>query len=152
MLKKFFVIVFCSSLAWGGFAAFAADDTAVIKSNVEKLRALMLKPDAAKLNALLEDKLMYIHSDGHFNNKATFVSDLMTGVSHLITLEFTEVDVTVAGDVGIVRHILTADTQDKGKAPAHVKIRVMMIWHKTHGHWKLIARQSLPIPPAPAAK
>ena len=152
MLKKFFVIVFCSSLVWGSFAAFAADDTTVIKSNVEKLRALMLKPDAVKLNALLEDKLMYIHSDGHFNNKATFVSDLMTGVSHFIALEFTEVDVTVAGDVGIVRHILTGDTEDKGKAPAHVKIRVMMIWHKTHGHWKLIARQSLPIPPAPAAK
>ena len=65
MLKKLFVIVFCSSLAWGGFAAFAADDAAVIKSNMEKLRASMLKPDAAKLNALLEDKLMSIRMDVH---------------------------------------------------------------------------------------
>ena len=104
MLKKLFVIVFCFSLAWGGFAAFAAaaGDTAAIQSNGEKLRVLMLKPDPAKLNALLADQLMYIHSDGDFNNKASFVSDLMTGVSHFITLELTEQKVTVAGDVGIV--------------------------------------------------
>jgi len=155
MLKKLFVIVFCSSLAWGGFAAFAADDTTAIQSNGEKLRVLMLKPDAAKLNALLADQLMYIHSDGHFNDKTTFVSDLMTGVSHFITLELTEQTVTVAGDVGIVRHILTADTEDKGKAPAHVRIRVMQIWQKKSGHWKLLARQAVPIPapvPAPATK
>ena len=153
MSKKLFVIVFSLSLAWIGFAAFAAaaDDATVIQSNVEKLRALMLKPDPAKLNALLSDQLIYIHSDGHFNDKASFVSDLMTGVSHFITLELTEQKVTVAGDVGIVQHILTADTQDKDKDPAHVRIRVMQIWQKKAGHWKLVARQSVPIP-APAAK
>lgn len=151
MLKKLFAIVFCSSLVCGGFAAFAADDTTAIQANVEKLRVLMLNPDTAKLNALLADQLIYIHSDGHFNDKATFVSDLMTGVSHFITLEFTEQTVTVAGDVGIVRNVLTADTQDKGQAPAHPHIRVMQIWQKQHGHWKLLARQSVPIP-APAAK
>jgi len=145
MLKRLFVIVFCFSLTWGAFAAFAADDTAIIQSNVEKLRVLMLKPDPAKLNVLLADQLLYVHSDGHFNNKATFVDDLMTGVSHFINLEFREQTVTVAGDVGIVRNILTADTQDKGKAQAHVNIRVMQIWHKKAGHWKLLARQSAPI-------
>jgi len=153
MLKKLFVIVFCASLAWGGFSVFAADNTTAIQSNVEKLRVLMLKPDTAKLNALLADKLMYIHSDGHFNNKETFVSDLMTGVSHFTALEFTEQTVTLSGDVGIVRHVLIGDTQDKGKAPAHVKIRVMQIWQKKAGHWKLLARQAVPFPvPAPAAK
>jgi len=153
MSKKLFVIVFSLSLAWIGFAAFAAaaDDATVIQSNVEKLRALMLKPDPAKLNALLSDQLIYIHSDGHFNDKASFVSDLMTGVSHFITLELTEQKVTVAGDVGIVQHILTADTQDKDKDPAHVRIRVMQIWQKKADQWELLARQAVPIP-APAAK
>jgi len=153
MLKKILVVAFCLSLAWGGLAAFAGDDTSVIQSSVEKLRVLMLKPDTAKLNALLADQLIYVHSDGHFNNKATFVSDLMTGVSHFTALEFKEQTVTIAGNVGIVRHILTGDTQDKGKAPAHVNIRVMQIWQKKSGKWKLLARQSAPIlAPAPAAK
>jgi ketosteroid isomerase-like protein len=150
MLKKIIIIVFCASLAWGGFSAFAANDTTTIQSNIEKLRVLMLTPDTAKLNRLVADQLIYVHSDGHFNNKATFVSDLMTGVSHFTALEFKEQTVTVVGDVGIVRHILTGDTQDKGKAPAHVNIRVMQIWQKKAGHWKLLARQSAPIlAPAP---
>ena len=153
MSKKPFVIAFCLALAWLGVAAFAAaaDDATVIQANGETLRVLMLNPDPAKLNALLSDQLMYIHSDGHFNDKASFVSDLMTGVSHFITLELTEQTVTVAGDVGIVLHILTADTQDKDKAPAHVHIRVMQVWQKKADQWELLARQAVPIP-APAAK
>jgi len=146
MLKKIIVVaVFCSLFVWVGQAAFAANDATAIQSSVENLRVLMLKPDTAKLNALLAEELIYVHSDGHFNDKKSFVSDLMTGISHFTALEFKEQTVKVVGNIGIVRHVLTGDTTDKGKAPAHVNIRVMQIWQKKAGHWKLLARQSAPI-------
>ena len=146
MLRKVFIIVaLFSSLAWVASAAAAANDTAAVTAAVEQLRVLMLTPDAAKLNALVADQLSYGHSDGHLNNKATFVSDLVTGVSHFLTLTLKEQTVTVVGDVAIVRHILSGDTHDKGKDPNTVNINVLQIWQKQAGKWKLLARQSVPV-------
>jgi ketosteroid isomerase-like protein len=146
MLKRIFIIAaFCSSLAWVASTAVAADKTAAVTAAVEQLRVLMVTPDAAKLNALVADQLSYGHSDGHLNNKATFVSDLVTGVSHFLSITLKEQTVSVVGDVAIVRHVLTGETHDKGKDPATVNINVLQIWQKQGGHWKLLARQSVPV-------
>lgn len=146
MLRRILIIAaLCFSLAWVASAAIAADETAAVADAVEKLRLLMLSPDAAKLNALLADQLNYGHSDGHLNNKATFVSDLVTGVSHFLSITIKEQTVSVVGDAAIVRHVLLGETHDKGKNPAAVNINVLQIWQKQAGKWKLLARQSVPV-------
>ena len=45
-------------------------------------------------------------------------------------------------DDAVVRHILKAKTNDGGK-PADVHLRVLLIWQKQGGHWKLLARQAV---------
>jgi len=145
MLRKFFIIVaFCSALAWVGSAADAADEVAAVTTAAEKLRVLMVTPDTDKLNALIADQLSYGHSDGHLNNKATFVSDLVTEVSHFLTIDIKNQTVTIVGDVAIVRHLLDATSHDKGKDPSAPYLNVLQIWQKQGGHWKLLARQSVP--------
>jgi ketosteroid isomerase-like protein len=123
-----------------------ADETAAVTARVEQLRGLMVTPDAAKLADLIAEQLSYSHSDGHINDKNSLINDLVTGVSHFITLSLTEQTVAVSGDVAIVRHVLTADSHDKGKDPTHPYLRVLQIWQKQHGKWMLLARASNPIP------
>jgi hypothetical protein len=48
----------------------------------------------------------------------------------------------VAGDAAIVRHTLTADTNDSGK-PGKVSIKILGVWQKQGGDWKLLARQAV---------
>ena len=146
MLRRILIIAaFCFSLAWVASAAIAKDETAAVAAAVEKLRVLMLNPDAAKLNELVADQLNYGHSDGHLNDKSSFVNDLMTGVSHFLSITIKEQTVSVAGDVAIVRHTLVGETHDKGKDQAAVNVNVLQIWQKQAGKWKLLARQSVPV-------
>jgi ketosteroid isomerase-like protein len=39
-------------------------------------------------------------------------------------------------------HSLTGETERDGKTNP-IKIRVLMVWHKPNGEWKLLARQAV---------
>jgi hypothetical protein len=41
-----------------------------------------------------------------------------------------------------VRHVLEADTNDKG-VPNQVKLHVMTVWEKKNGAYQLLARQAV---------
>ena len=145
MLKK--VLLFVAFCALGSLApaARAQDATAAVTTSVEKLRVAMLAPEKAALSALVAEELSYGHSDGHLNTKDVFISDLLDGTSHFLTIDLTEQTVRVVGDCAIVRHILSGSTHDNGKPEGTVKLKVLMIWQKQGGDWKLLARQAVRI-------
>jgi hypothetical protein len=39
--------------------------------------------------------------------------------------------------------VFKAKTNDAGKAPGEVNIKVLLIWQKQKGSWKLLARQAV---------
>ena len=65
----------------------------------------------------------------------------------VVTITITEQTIKVVGDTAIVRHALSAQTNDSGK-PGTVSLKVLGIWQKQGGTWKMIARQAVR-PPAP---
>lgn len=121
-----------------------SDATAAVTAAGEKLRLLMIDPKEAGLSALVAEELSYGHSGGKVDTKASFIADLLSGASDFVTLDLSEQTVRVVGDTAIVRHVLTADTNDGGK-PGNVKIRVLQIWQKQGADWKLLARQAVRI-------
>jgi ketosteroid isomerase-like protein len=145
MLKKILLCVAFCALGSLAPAARAQDATAAVTTAVEKLRVAMVTPNAAALKALVADDLSYGHSDGHLNTKDVFISDLMTGVSHFLSIELTEQTVRVVGDCALVRHILSGATHDQGKPEGTVKLKVLMVWQNQGGEWKLLARQAVRI-------
>ena len=48
----------------------------------------------------------------------------------------------VDANTAIVRHTLAADTNDGGK-PGKVTIKILGVWQKQGGKWKLLARQAV---------
>jgi Domain of unknown function (DUF4440) len=110
----------------------------------EQLRKAMVDGDKAVLENLATEQLSYGHSGGHIDDKKEFVAKLTGGGSDFVTIDLTEQTVSVSGKTAIVRHILKAKTNDNGKS-AEVNLRVILVWQKQGGQWKLLARQAVKI-------
>ena len=117
------------------------NEKAVAKAT-EELRKAMVDADSVMLDKLVSDKLSYGHSGGHVEGKAEFISKLTSGKSDFVTIDLTDQTVSINKNVAIVRHKLTATTNDSGK-PAEVHLLVLLIWQKQHGNWVLLARQAV---------
>jgi hypothetical protein len=145
MLKKL-ILLAAASVALAGCAGMsgmpAAGATPAVEAAAEKLRLAMIDPTPAALGALVADDLSYGHSGGKVDTKASFISDLMDKKSDFVTIAITDQTVKVVDNVAIVRHTLTADTNDSGK-PGKVSIKILGVWQKQAGDWKLLARQAV---------
>jgi len=152
MLKKL-ILIAAGSIALAGCAGMAGPSSSTpaaapaVAAAAERLRGAMVDPTPAALNALVADDLSYGHSGGKVDTKASFIADLMDKKSDFVTIAITDQTVKVVGNAAIVRHTLTADTLDGGK-PGKVSIKILGVWQKQGGEWKLLARQAVR-PPAP---
>jgi uncharacterized protein YceK len=138
MLAVTLALVGCSTVGTGGMGDASAA--------AEKLRLLMINPDRAGLEAIVADELSYGHSGGKVDTKASFIADLMSGASDFVTITITDQSVRAAGNAALIRHTLSATTNDGGK-PGTVTIKILQVWLQQSGQWKLIARQAVR-PPA----
>lgn len=143
MIKKainFFIAVI---LVIGSANAQSAKETAVATS-VERLRKAMIDGNKTELENLVSDQLSYGHSGGHIDDKKEFVEKLTTGKSDFVTMDLTEQTISINGKTAIVRHKLSATTND-GDKPGEVHLLVMLVWQKKGGKWILLARQAVKI-------
>lgn len=113
-----------------------------VAAAAEKLRVAMIDPTPAALTALVADDLSYGHSGGRVDAKDSFIGDLIAGKSDFVTIAITDQTIKVVGNTAIVRHTLTADTNDSGK-PGKVQIKILGVWQQQGGQWKLLARQAV---------
>jgi ketosteroid isomerase-like protein len=111
---------------------------------VEQLRKAMIDGNKTELENLVSDKLSYGHSGGHIDDKKEFVEKIVSGKSDFESIDLSEQTVSISGKTAIVRHILNAKTNDAGK-PSEVHLRVLLVWQKQGGQWKLLARQAVKI-------
>ena len=147
LIRKLFLIAAsaamftgCAMMPAGGGSA---SDQAAVAAAAERLRIAMVDPTAAALGALVADDLSYGHSGGKVDTKASFISDLLDGKSDFVTITITEQTVKVVdANTAIVRHTLAADTNDSGK-PGKVALKILGVWQKQGGNWKLLARQAV---------
>ncbi|HWD87146.1 MAG TPA: nuclear transport factor 2 family protein [Mucilaginibacter sp.] len=113
---------------------------------VESLRTAMLTADGVLLTSLAHDELSYGHSGAQMQNKQEFVQTFTSGDSVFTSIEITGQTIRIVGDTAIVRHVLTAATNDKGKGPGTVKISILLVWVRSNGHsWQLLARQAVKV-------
>jgi len=147
MLKRLIAIVTIALLASCATGMSTADDAAAVAVAAEKLRVAMIDPTRENLGAMVAEDLSYGHSGGKVDTKASFIADLLDGKSDFVTIVITDQTIKVIdGGVAIVRHTLSADTNDSGK-PGKVTIKVLGVWQKQGRQWKLVARQAIR-PPA----
>ena len=115
-----------------------------VSAAVETLRAAMVSADSTVLTQILSDKLSYGHSGGKVQTKNELIHSLTSGESDFVTIELSDQTIEIFDHTAIVRHFLSATTNDNGK-PGSVKLSILLVWQKQDGAWKLIARQAVRI-------
>lgn len=113
-----------------------------VANAVEKLRKAMVDGNKADLENAVSEQLSYGHSGGHIDDKKEFVEKLASGKSDFVTIDLTEQTISVSGKVAVVRHVLTAKTND-GEKPGDVHLRILLVFQKKGGKWVLLARQAV---------
>ena len=150
LLKRWATIMamaLVAGCATGAGTSASRDEVQAVTAAVEKLRLAMVDPTREALSALVADELSYGHSGGKVDTKTSFIADLLSGASDFVTIAITDQTVSIVGNDAIVRHTLSADTNDAGK-PGKVTIKILGVWQKQAGQWKLLARQAVRPPPA----
>lgn len=115
-----------------------------VATAVAGLTKAMIDADKSMLEKYTSDKLSYGHSSGVVQNQNEFVDGIVSGRSDFVTIDLTEQTISVSGKTAVVRHKLSATTNDGGK-PGTVKLSILLVWQKLHGDWKLLARQAVKI-------
>lgn len=108
---------------------------------VETLTKAMIDGNKAALENISSDALSYGHSSRKIQNKAEFVKAIASGQSDFVTINLTDQTIVIKDQTAIVRHKLSAETNDGGK-PGTVNLWIMLVWVKEKGSWKLLARQA----------
>jgi ketosteroid isomerase-like protein len=121
--------------------AQSKDETKVAET-VQQLRKAMIDADSAALVKLTSNKLSYGHSGGLVENQQEFITKLTSGKSDFVTMDLTDQTITVSDNVALVRHTLKGSINDGGK-PGDVHLKVLLVWQKQKGDWKLLARQAI---------
>lgn len=113
-----------------------------VANAVEKLRKAMVDGNKSDLESTVSEQLSYGHSGGHIDDKKEFVEKLASGKSDFVTIDLMDQIISVSGKVAVVRHVLTAKTNDGGK-PGDVHLRILLVFQKKGGKWLLLARQAV---------
>jgi len=147
-MASLFAVISGGVMGQGGTPVEQGKDEKAVSAAVEALRKAMVDPDKAALEKLTLPQLSYGHSSGVVQNQAEFVEALTSGKSDFVSIALTEQHITIVDRTAIVRHILSADTNDGGKA-GHTNLSILLVWQKDKGEWRLLARQAVKVALAP---
>lgn len=140
MIKKLLVV---ATLILSVNFAFA--QKATVEEAVTRLSKLMVNPDSLALDKLILNNLSYGHSSGKVQTKQEFMHSLLSAESDFLEIDLTDQTVTIQNKTALVRHTLSAKTNDKN-VPGNVKLFILLIWSKEKAGWKLLGRQAVKVP------
>ena len=143
-MKKTFALLLITCFCVLNIAFAQSKDEAAVANAVETLKKAMIDADKTALENIAADALSYGHSNGKVEDKAEFVRAIVSGESDFVTINLTEQTIKIAGNAAIVRHKLSATTNNSGK-PGTANLALLMVWQKQKGGWKLLARQAVKI-------
>lgn len=138
-MKKNSLLLFIFTML---FTAEVSAQIVAVEQAVSGLKELLINPTEAGLKAISHPKLTYGHSSGTIENQVEFIEALVSGKSDFTSITLKNQQVEVVGKTAWVRHELEAETMNGGK-PGTVKLKVLLVWVKEKGGWKLLARQAV---------
>jgi ketosteroid isomerase-like protein len=107
--------------------------------------AAMLAADNEALAALLDPHLQFHHATGAVDDREAYLAKMAAGRIKYVGIGWSEEHVTMlSADAALLTGRMTTDVQVEG-ADKQLKNRVMTIWRRHDGSWRMLAFQSTPI-------
>ena len=95
--------------------------------------------------AMLHDELLYTHSSGLTDTKATWLASLRSGKTKYKSAACSDRKVRLVGDTALVTGRAAIEAEINGQ-PRSLRLVFLNAWTKTPKGWKFIAWQSTPQP------
>jgi ketosteroid isomerase-like protein len=115
-------------------------EQAVLKLEEEWERALVTS-DVAALDRLYGDGLVYTHSSGSVDDKATYLGSIKSGVTKYESMKRDQIKVSIYGDTALVNcHWQVHVTSRGNKISTNAKY--LHVWVKQKGRWQMVAHQA----------
>jgi len=111
----------------------------------ERARAAMTG-DAATLERLVSDDLVYTHSTGRLDTKRSFIESTKSGAVKYRRMERKDTKVTVRDGFAFLTGGIEIDVETGGRT-LNLNLRFSNVWERSGGSWRQILWQTTPIPP-----
>ena len=113
---------------------------AVLEADARR-RAAMIRGDADTLSTLLADDLIWTHSSGKTDDKASFLRGIASGTVLYSALDVSGVTVSQHNDLFICHGILQGRASRDGKEKS-LNSRFLSVWKHSGDSFELLAWQS----------
>lgn len=118
-----------------------AEDANVIRDLEEARRSAMLAGDTATLGELLDENLVYIHSTGSRDSRASYLDKLASGVMRYEAVNFCVSEIQMRERLALVCGAIEASVRIASGTIA-VASRYEAVWMKMNDRWRLNVIQS----------
>jgi ketosteroid isomerase-like protein len=119
------------------------DESNLLEADARR-RAAMVAGDAAGLEELLADELVWTHSSGKTDGKASLIAGIASGTVVYRALETRDVAVLGTGDVLVCHGVLSGQAARDGREKS-LNSRFLAVWRRRAGSFELLAWQSTSI-------
>ena len=121
------------------------DFETAIRAAEQQRCAAMLAGDLAALDAVLDPALQFHHATGAVDDKPGYLTKLAAGRIQYTGIDWTEDRVTALGpDVAMLTGRMATAVRVEGDAK-RLDNRVLTVWAREGGVWRMLAFQSTPI-------
>jgi ketosteroid isomerase-like protein len=105
--------------------------------------AAMIARDLAALEKLTHEQLLYTHSSGNTDTKASWLESIKAGKAKYKSVNCSERKVRVFGEIALVNGKAAIEVDINGQ-PKSLKLLFLNAWARTPQGWKFVAWQSCP--------
>ena len=105
----------------------------------------MIEGDVKTLDALLGDGLVYTHSSGLVDSKASYLDKLRSKQVIYRKAERPEETIQAQGDTAVITGEMRLEVLLDGQ-PKALRNRFMNVWTRCPRGWQMVALQSTPLP------
>ena len=122
-----------------------AAEAEILKLDEERSRA-MIAADAAALERLMSDDIVYTHSSGRLDSKKSFIASVTSGTVKYRRIDRKEVAASLRQGFAILTGAVEIDVETGGRL-LNLNLRFSNVWEGTPKGWRQILWQSTPIAP-----
>jgi len=105
----------------------------------------MIARDLAALEKLTHEQLLYTHSSGLTDTKASWLESIKAGKAKYKSVDCSERKVRFLGEVALVNGKAAIEVDVNGQ-PKSLRLAFLNAWARTPKGWKFVAWQSCPLP------
>jgi ketosteroid isomerase-like protein len=143
-MKKYLLLVF--AVSFSGIASNAQNAQSEVMMKMLSLKNALIAKDSVALSNLLADEVTYGHSTGVIQTKAQLIRSALNGEQDYRSIEPSNMNIRIYNDnTAVVTINLKVNVINSGK-PLDVNLAATLVWVKTNGDWKLVARQAVKLP------